>query len=99
MGLFGPMFGGGPLRAKACGTTFHANGRYLGDNDAIRGPFDGILARNGVEATLNGVSVDGSGAGGVAAFEDAQVILYGSSLERNGQGATRIKNGGEVMVR
>jgi len=97
--LFGPMLGGDPLRVKACGTKFLANGRYLGDNDAIRGPFDGILARNGVEAELTGVSVDGSGAVGVAAFEDAQVLLVGSSLERNSKGATRSNNGGEIVLR
>lgn len=95
--LFGPMVGFEPLRVIVSGTSLRGNGNYLGDGDAIRGPFDGILARNGVEAELRDVAIEGSGAAGLAVYEDSRVTLEGGALKGNRQGDTRTKNGGEII--
>lgn len=41
--LFGPLLGGDPLQMASCGAVLRGNGKYAGDGDAIRGPFDGML--------------------------------------------------------
>ncbi|CAK0863528.1 unnamed protein product [Prorocentrum cordatum] len=96
--LFGPLIGDEPLVAKASCCVFSANGQYMGDNDAIRGPFDGILARSNVEAELASCLVEDSGSAGIAALEDSTVVLVGSTLRGNRRGASSAKGGGQLVV-
>ena len=95
--LFGPLMGDEPLQARCSCSVFSENGKFLGDNDAIPGPFDGILARNNVEASLSDVVVEGSGLSGLAVMEDTRVEISALTLRGNRQGASRVKNGGELV--
>lgn len=91
--LLGPLFGGEPLRVDGCGISLLNNGNYFGDGDAIRGPFDGLLARSGVEATLANLLVQGSGKAGVALFDDAAVKAPGAALRNNKAGDSKVSGG------
>lgn len=95
--LFGPISGDEPLHAMVCGTVLRMNGNFFGDNDAIRGPFDGVLARNGVEAELCNVTIEGSGGTGISIFEETRIMLNGGTFQGNRQGETRVRNGGELI--
>lgn len=95
--LLGPLLGGGPLVAKACNITVRKNGNYLGDGDAIRGPFDGVIARSGVEAQFRGVTVEDSGGVGIAVFEDSRIEVAGGALRGNRKGSSSLRNGGELV--
>ena len=64
--LFGPIIGDEPLQARCSCSVFSGNGQFLGDGDAIPGPFDGVLARNNVEASISDVVIEGSGLAGLA---------------------------------
>lgn len=96
--LLGPLRGV-PLRAAVSGTLLRNNGRSLGEGDAVRGPFDGVLARAGVEAELTDVVVQGSGQAGVAVGEDTRVVIIGGALKENAGGATREDYDGEIVFK
>lgn len=96
--LFGPIIGDEPLQARCSCSVFTGNGLFLGDNDAIPGPFDGILARNNVEASMSDVVVEGSGLAGLAVMEDTRVETSALTLRGNRQGSSRVKNGGELVA-
>ncbi|CAE7787755.1 unnamed protein product [Symbiodinium sp. CCMP2456] len=96
--LFGPIIGDEPLQARCSCSVFTGNGLFLGDNDAIPGPFDGILARNNVEASISDVVVEGSGLAGLAVMEDTRVETSALTLRGNRQGSSRVKNGGELVA-
>eukprot|EP00439_Symbiodinium_sp_Y106_P080155 s194_g18.t3 len=96
--LFGPIIGDEPLQARCSCSVFTGNGLLIGDNDAIPGPFDGILARNNVEASISDVVVEGSGLAGLAIMEDTRVETSALTLRGNRQGSSRVKNGGELVA-
>jgi len=95
--LFGPLMGGEPLIAEVRGTLLRDNGNDPGDFDAIRGPFDGVIARNGVEAIFQDVVVEGSGSYGIAVFEDARIEFRGGALRKNRKGESNTRYGGELV--
>lgn len=97
LALYGPL-SGDPLQATICGTKISGNGKSPGDYDAVRGPFDGVLARSGVEAQLTGVTIEGSGRAGIAAFEDTTIVVKGAMFNGNSRGDKRVQNRGVVEV-
>lgn len=96
--LLGPMLGG-TLKASIRATAVKGNGNWNGDGDAVRGPFDGVLARDAVEAELIDTVVESSGNAGVAAVEEAEVRISGGAVRANKGPASFTKNGGEIITK